>query len=141
MKRLKELREIRQNSSCSLAAHIRRVQWLLAFWTVLLTSPLFLKADIPLPTPPEHYDTFDPETEGLRLFSSLFSELEPSQQSLILRLVGGPSTQGQPKPSKNEVLAALKTVDWTKWRPQVLELLLHRSRVLEIVPEKARGWF
>ncbi|MCZ6878608.1 MAG: AarF/UbiB family protein [Acidobacteria bacterium] len=141
MKRLKEFRKIREDSSYWLAAHIRRVQWLLAFWTVLLTSPTFLKADIPLPTPPEHYDTFDPETEGLRLFSSLFSELEPSQQSLVLQLVGEPGTQGQPKPSRNEVMAALKSVDWTKWRPQVLELLLHRSRVLEIIPEKARGWF
>lgn len=115
MKHLKELREIRHNSSYPLAAHVLRVQWWLAFWTVLLTSPTFLKADIPLPTPPEHYDTFDPETEGLRLFSSVFPELEPSQQSLIPRLVGGPGTQGQPQPFKNEVIAALKTVDWTQW--------------------------
>ncbi len=140
MKHLKEPREIRRKSSCPLAAHVLRVQWWLAFWTVLLTSPTFLKAEIPLPTPPEHYDTFDPETEGLRLFSSVFPELEPSQQSLILQLVGEPDTQGQPQPSQSEVMAALKTVDWAKWRPQVLELLLHRSRVLEIVPEKAGGW-
>jgi len=140
LKRLKELRQIREGSSYSLAAHTRRVQRLLAFWIVLFTSPSPLRAEIPLPTPLEHYDSFDPAAEGLRLFSSLFSELEPSQQSLVLQLMGGPMTESQPKPSKNEIIAALKTVDWTKWRPQVLELLLHRSRVLDIVPEKAGDW-
>ncbi|MDA2927560.1 AarF/UbiB family protein [Acidobacteria bacterium AH-259-O06] len=121
-----------------LAAHIRRI-WPL-IWTVLLISPSSLRAEIPLPTPLEHYDNFDPAREGLRLLSSLFSELDPSQQSLVLQLVGAPGIQSEPKPSKNELMAALKTVDWAKWRPQVLELLLHRSRVLDIVPEKAGEW-
>lgn len=93
MKRLKELRQIREGSSYSLAAHTRRVQRLLAFWIVLFTSPSPLRAEIPLPTPLEHYDSFDPAAEGLRLFSSLFSELEPSQQSLVLQLMGGPMTE------------------------------------------------
>ena len=31
-------------------------------------------------------------------------------------------------------------MDWTLWRPQVLELLLHRSHVLEAVPDSARDW-
>jgi len=57
--------------------------------TLLLTTPLLLRAEIPLPTPAEHYDSFDPETEGPLLFSRIFPELEPSQQSLILGLMGG----------------------------------------------------
>ena len=31
-------------------------------------------------------------------------------------------------------------MDWTLWRPQVLELLLHRSHVLEAVPDSVRDW-
>jgi len=108
--------------------------------TILLTTPLLLRAEIPLPTPAEHYDNFDPETEGPLLFSSIFSELEPSQQSLILGLMEGPGNEGEPRPSRDKLIAQLKTVDWTGWRPQVLELLLHRSHVLEAVPETARDW-
>jgi len=108
--------------------------------TLLLTTPPLLRAEIPLPTPAEHYDSFDPETEGPLLFSSIFSELEPSQQSLILGLMEGPGSKGQPRPSRDKLIAQLKTVDWTRWRPQVLELLLHRSHVLEAVPDKARDW-
>ena len=108
--------------------------------TLLLTTPLLLRAEIPLPTPAEHYHTFDPETEGPLLFSSIFSELEPSQQSLILGLMEGPGSDGDPRPPRDELIARLKTVDWTPWRSRVLELLLHRSHVLEAVPDKARDW-
>ncbi len=108
--------------------------------TLLLSTPLLLRAEIPLPTPAEHYDSFDPETEGPLLFSRIFPELEPSQQSLILGLMGGPGSGAEPRPSRDEIIPQLKTVDWTRWRPQVLELLLHRSHVLEAVPDKARDW-
>ncbi len=108
--------------------------------TLLLTTPLLLRAEIPLPTPAEHYDSFDPETEGPLLFSSIFSELEPAQQSLILGLMAGPGSENEPSPPRDEIIAQLKRVDWTRWRPQVLELLLHRSHVLEVVPDKARDW-
>ena len=108
--------------------------------TLLLTTPLPLRAEIPLPTPAEHYDSFDPETEGPLLFSSIFPELEPSQQSLLMGLMEGLGNEAEPKPSRDELITQLKTVDWTRWRPQVLELLLHRSHVLEAVPDQARDW-
>jgi len=108
--------------------------------TLLLSTPLLLRAEIPLPTPAEHYDSFDPEREGPLLFSRIFPELEPSQQSLILGLMGGPGSGAEPRPSRDELIAQLKTVDWSRWRPQVLELLLHRSHVLEAVPDTARDW-
>ncbi len=108
--------------------------------TLFLSTPLLLRAEIPLPTPAEHYDSYDPETEGPLLFSRIFPELEPSQQSLILGLMGGPGSGAEPRPSRDELIAQLQTVDWTRWRPQVLELLLHRSHVLEVVPDTARDW-
>ena len=108
--------------------------------TLFLSTPLLLRAEIPLPTPAEHYDSYDPETAGPLLFSRIFPELEPSQQSLILGLMGGPGSGAEPTPSRDELISQLKTVDWTRWRSQVLELLLHRSHVLEAVPENARDW-
>ena len=113
---------------------------LLLVSTLLLSAPLLLRAEIPLPTPAEHYDSYDPETAGPLLFSRSFPELEPSQQSLILGLMGGPDSGAEPTPSREELIAQLKAVDWTRWRPQVLELLLHRSHVLEAVPDKGGDW-
>ena len=107
--------------------------------TILLTTPLLLRAQVPLPTPAEHYDSFDLETEAPLLFSRIFSELEPSQQTLVLGLIEDPDSEAEPRPPRDDLIAELKTIDWTKWRPQVLELLLHRSRVLEAVPE-ASDW-
>ena len=108
--------------------------------TIFLTAPVLLRAQIPLPTPTEHYDNFAPDTEGRLLFSSIFSELEPVQQSLVLSLMPRPGSEASVTPSRDELLAQLQLVDWTKWGPQVLELLLHRSRVLEAVPDNASEW-
>ena len=112
----------------------------ISFFLLLLSTPLLLGAEIPLPTPAEHYDSFDPETEGPLLLNSILSELDPSQQSLLLGLMAEPSSAEESTSSRAERIAQLKTVDWTRWRPQVLELLLHRSRVLEAVPDNARDW-
>ena len=51
-----------------------------------------------------------------------------------------PGSEASVTPSRDELIAQLQLVDWTKWRPQVLELLLHRSRVLEAVPDNASEW-
>ncbi len=112
----------------------------ISFFLLLLSTPLLLGTEIPLPTLAEHYDSFDPETEGPLLFSSIFPELDPSQQSLLLGLMAEPGNAEESTSSRAERIAQLKTVDWTQWRPQVLELLLHRSRVLEAVPDNARDW-
>ena len=34
----------------------------------------------------------------------------------------------------------LQSFDWKKWRPQILELLLHHSNILDIVPPKSKDW-
>jgi len=109
--------------------------------TILLATPLLARAQVPLPTPADHYDRFDAETEGPLLFSIIFSELEPSQQALILGLMERSGSNAAPTSSRDELIAQLKTIEWTKWRPRVLELLLHRSRVLEAVPGDARAWY
>src|SRR4029077_9644678 len=44
-----------------------------------------------------------------------------------------------PPISKEQALVLLKKVDWSSWRPQLLELFLHQSQALDMIPPSSRG--
>src|SRR5262245_52999903 len=117
---------------------------------------------IPLPTPRTHYETFKPGTSGLPLLLELTKELDPEEQKTILNLVaasgllggGIPSDFNSPEASallgiaqaagitkdtilpKEKVVELLEQSNWVKYRPQLLEFMLHQSQILEIIPTK-----
>jgi ubiquinone biosynthesis protein len=88
----------------------------------------------------EHYESYDPEFAALAIFSAILPKLEPDMRSRVLALVQSPDVQELESVSEAEILAALTSVDWDKWRPEIVELFLHQSRVLEVIPDSAREW-
>jgi len=117
---------------------------------------------VSLPTPRAHYDNFKPGTTGLPLLIGLLKELEPDAQHILLQfaVVAGlqdvhPASAiaaadlkqlksmieaaGLPKQSpftREQAVAAIKKTRWAEHRPILIELIVHQSGVLELIPEK-----
>ena len=117
---------------------------------------------IPLPTPRSHYETFKPGTSGLPLLLDLTKQLDPEGQKAILNLVAasgflaGEMSSDFNSPAaitllnmaraagitnetilpKEKAVELLQQLNWAKYRPLLLEFMLHQSQVLEIIPMK-----
>lgn len=123
----------------------RRLPFFLSFFLSLSLFSLVLPhvtylSEVTLPTPVEHYESDDPELAGLAIFSAILPQLEPDVRSRVLTLMQAPDAVEPEAISGAEILAALESLDWKKWRPEIAELFLRQSRVLEVIPESAEGW-
>ena len=96
------------------------------------------QAAVPLPTPKDHYQSFDPAQAGLKLFTEMMSEADPSIQKMMMDLASAPETLA--KIPRAEVRLLLGAVDWKKWKAPVLEVFLHYSNVLDVIPENPDKW-
>jgi ubiquinone biosynthesis protein len=97
-------------------------------------------SEVPLPTPLEHYETYDPVLAGLAIASAILPRLDPDLRARVLAAMQTPDAVNSEAISETEILAAMKELEWNKWRPEIVELFLHQSRVLEVIPESAEDW-
>ena len=91
----------------------------------------------------DHYARYDPDVAAFALFSALLPQLEPEMRQRVLTLVQSPKPEGgqlQEATSDGEIRRALESLDWETWRPEIVEIFLHRSRVLEVIPESQQNW-
>ncbi|MGH9322652.1 MAG: AarF/UbiB family protein [Vicinamibacteria bacterium] len=102
---------------------------LLLFFLGTLCAPA---EDLELPTPLEHYQTYDWEADARALLLELAADVPAETQARALALTESASP--------DEVRALLDSIDWKKHRPRLESILLHGSRVLEVVPEEASSW-
>ena len=89
-----------------------------------------------LPTSREHYQIFDVDQSARQFLPQLLMQLDPESRQIVLQVVQQSSVQEPPDISKKQVREILDGVDWNKG--QVLEQLVHRSQVLDMVPGKTR---
>jgi len=83
----------------------------LFFWLGCLS----VRAELPLPTPMDHYEKFKPGLTGLALASAIFPQLDPTAQQILLQLKSFVETTNLPKTppiSKEQALILVKSVDW-----------------------------
>lgn len=91
----------------------------------------------------EHYQEYDPDLAALALFGALLPRLDPDIRERILVLVQSPERAKENMEgtvSEEELRKALEDLDWAEWRSDIVEIFLHRSRVLEVIPEAQRSW-
>jgi len=116
---------------------------------------------VSLPTPHSHYDTFKRGDSGLPLLMDLLKEFEPETQQVLLRfaLAAGlkdvavnpevaedfkkiqkmAESAGLPKLPpivRTQAVTLIKKTNWASHRPVIIELLVHQSGVLNMIPEK-----
>lgn len=95
-------------------------------------------AQIVLPTPLSHYQDYDPEQEGQKLLLQLAVKIPAESRERALELFERAKAGGAVELTPEEALALLESAGWEEWRPELLRLLLHRSRILDVAPESAR---
>ena len=93
-----------------------------------------------LPTPLEHYEQYDPITAARDLLPRVAVQLEPATLQRILAAAGPDPTAAASRITADEALQLLAGIDLELWRPELIELLLHASRVLDLIPEENANW-
>ncbi len=97
-------------------------------------------SEVPLPTPLAHYETYDPELAGLAIATAILPQLDPDVRAQVLAALQTPDAVDSSAISETEILAVMEKVEWDRWRPEIVELFLHQSRVLEVIPASAEDW-
>jgi ubiquinone biosynthesis protein len=93
-----------------------------------------------VPTPLSHYEEYDVAAEAMALGREIMLQLDPATMQLILSRVGLDLTKAAEAFTPEEMAEILDSVDLEPWRWRVLDLLLHQSQVLEVIPEWADSW-
>jgi ubiquinone biosynthesis protein len=107
-----------------------------ALWLVAAPAP----AQVELPTPLEHYETYDLERAARELALQAMVEVPEEQRARFMALFQMARSTPDRKYTAEEVRAVLEGAPWKRWRPQILRLFLHASRILEVVPDSHRNW-
>ena len=97
-------------------------------------------AQVELPTPLDHYETFDANEIGLGLFTTLSSQLDFGAQMTVQQFMSPRGPGESPNVPREDVLAVLNSLDLDAVYGDILELIIHQSSVLDVVPENASQW-
>jgi len=109
--------------------------------------PVRAESTLTLPTPRSHYETFTPGLSGPPLLQTLVQGLDPDTRKTVLtfvassRLLSGGGRSGQTTLSKEQALARLKDLNWTPWKPILLEFVVHQSQVFDMLPVTSQPFF
>ena len=93
-----------------------------------------------LPTPADHYDSFDAETAARALAGRIMFEIDPETVQKLVAWLGPNPEEKPPAVDAGEVVELLEGIDLEAHRAELIELLLHTSMVLEMIPEGAEEW-
>ena len=107
---------------------------------MLLAMPVYSQAQLRLPTPMDHYETFDANRAGFRLLNAVLSELDPQSQILVQQFLAPREEGTTPPVPRPQALAFLRSLGLEPWRAEILDLLVHQSSVLAVVPDDASHW-
>jgi hypothetical protein len=98
------------------------------------------EADLDLPTPQTHYTSFDADLAGVRLLNTLLPELDIESQRIVQQFLSPRAVGTTPSPPRSQALTFLRSLDLEPFRGEILELLIHHSSVLDVVPDGASAW-
>jgi len=114
---------------------------LLLVLSAQLVLPQPCQAELSLPTPKDHYQSYDANQSGLKLFLEVVNELDPATQKLAMELINAPDTSGIRKVPRSEMLAVMRAIDWKERKGELLEVFLHQSNILDIIPRgSSKEW-
>jgi len=93
-----------------------------------------------LPTPPEHYAQFDLRSAALALVPRIAPYLDAATMQRFMDIAGGEGLENVPELTLEQVTAIIDRIDLEPMRIELIELLIHGSSVLDMVPEGDEDW-
>lgn len=99
-----------------------------------------IEAQLDLPTPLEHYETYNAEGAARDLALQVMGDLPEEERSPLLAVLQMVRSTPGREYTAEETTALLERTQWERWRPQIDELLLHTSHILEAVPDSYQNW-
>jgi ubiquinone biosynthesis protein len=97
-------------------------------------------AQVELPTPLDHYETYDLARAARQLALQMMVQVPEEQRAPAMDLLQMVRSTPGRKLTDQEASAVPEGIRWQRWRPQILDLLLHASHILEVVPPSHRDW-
>lgn len=94
-------------------------------------------AAISLPTPTSHFVDFDIDGYVQTLVLQLAVTLPADQRGQAMALVERAKKGGDDAPTAPEIRAVMEAAGWGEHRSAILRILLHRSNVLDVLPDVA----
>ncbi len=88
----------------------------------------------------DHYESFDAEVAGVRLLEGLMADLDPARQLALQQFMAPRATGTLPPMPRTDALALLRSLDLRPHRQAILDLLVHESSALDVVPDRASRW-
>ncbi len=105
----------------------------------ILPSRAATQFSVELPTPREHYKTYDADAAALDLMAKVLNDLDPETRALAMSfLQSGAGPHELPPLDQGQALAMIEKFGLRKYKAEMLEVFLHKSQVLELVPEENR---
>jgi ubiquinone biosynthesis protein len=97
-------------------------------------------AAIALPTPLAHYEQFDTAASARALVSRIAGQLDPLTLGRIMAAMGSDPAATPPTLTTADAMGLLARVDLEPFRAELIEVLLHSSNVLDLIPEDSTAW-
>ena len=90
-----------------------------------------------LPTPRDHYKTFNVESARLALMTKAMTGADPDTRKQIVKfLETGANIGDLPRMKPEDLIRLAQGTGLLKYKPELLEILVHSSQVLEICAEE-----
>src|SRR5262245_39066693 len=70
----------------------------------------------------------------------MLSEADPAIQKMDVELASASPSEGLYKIPRSEAQLLIRSLDWKKWKTPLLEVFLHYSNVLDVIPPSSRKW-
>ena len=97
-------------------------------------------AQVDLPTPMDHYESFDADLASLALIGELMAGLDPLTRMGVEQFMAPREAGTLPPVPRANALALLRSLDLEPHRQEILDILVHQSSALDVVPEQASRW-
>ncbi len=117
----------------------RRFIGVAVFLTATAAALAAVHFDVKLPTPREHYKTYNADKAAIELMGKVMKDLDPTTRKLVMKfLASGADTSKLPDIPPAQVQAMIKNLGLLKYKQDLLEIFLHKSQVLDTIPPDYR---
>ncbi len=110
------------------------------FLAAVVLAPPVTAETLQLPTPLDHYQSYDWEADGRALFMQVAAAAPAETRARALAIFQSTSPDEARTLDETEIRDLANSIGWREYRPRLEEILLHGSHILEVAPEAARPW-